>query len=190
MFKEMFGSKTRQIILSTFFSEPDREFYTRQLASMHKMSVGNVHRELKKFVSSGMFNVRSVGNIKLFSLNKKSPIYEELKNIYYKTEGVIKYVREAVVRISGIRIAFVYGSFAKGDERKDSDIDLFLIGDDIDDDNLMGVISELEKELFKEVNYTSYTEIEYEKEKNKKGSFVSEVIKGKKVFIKGAANEL
>jgi len=190
MFKEIMGSKTRQIIFKAFFNNPDEEFYTRQLASTYKISVGTLHRELKKLVSVGMLNFRNVGNIKLFSLNKKSPIYEELKNIYYKTEGVIKYVRDAVVRISGIRIAFVYGSFAKGDERKDSDIDLFLIGDDIDDDDIIGAISELEKELFKEVNYTSYTETEYKKEKNKKGSFVSEVIKGKKVFIKGAANEL
>ncbi|MFH1665501.1 MAG: nucleotidyltransferase domain-containing protein [Candidatus Omnitrophota bacterium] len=102
----------------------------------------------------------------------------------------MKYVREAVININGIRIAFVYGSFAKGDERKDSDIDLFLIGDDIDDDNLISTISGLEKELFREVNYTAYTENEYKKEKQKKDSFVAEVIKGKKLFIKGTANEL
>ena len=87
---------------------------------------------------------------------------------------------DAVININGIRIAFVYGSFAKGDERQDSDIDLLLIGDDINDDDLIGTISDLEKELFREVNYTVYTESEYEKEKNKKDSFVSEVIKGKK----------
>ncbi|MBU1785102.1 MAG: winged helix-turn-helix domain-containing protein, partial [Candidatus Omnitrophica bacterium] len=93
MFKEIMGSKTREIIFKAFFNNPDEEFYTRQLASMYKISVGTLHRELKKLVSVGMLNFRNVGNIKLFSLNKKSPIYEELKNIYYKTEGVIKYVR-------------------------------------------------------------------------------------------------
>jgi len=190
MFKEILGSKTRQIILSTFFGEPDNEFYTRQLASMNKISVGNVHRELKKLLSLGMLNVRSVGNIKLFSLNKRSSIYEELKNIFHKTEGIIKYLSAAVININGIRIAFVYGSFAKGDERNDSDIDLLLIGDNIDDDNLITTISGLEKELFREVNYTAYTENEYKKEKEKKDSFVSAVIKGKKIFIKGTANEL
>ena len=190
MFSGIMGSKTRRIIFKAFFENLDEELYTRQLASTYKISVGTLHRELKKLVSLGMLNFRNVGNIKLFSLNKKSPIYEELKSIYYKTEGVIKYVRNAVISTNGIRTAFVYGSFAKGDERKDSDIDLFLIGDNIDDDNLISVISGLEKELVREVNYTAYTETEYIKEKNKKGSFVSEVIKGKKVFIKGAENEL
>jgi predicted nucleotidyltransferase len=190
MFKEIMGSKTRQIIFKAFFDNPDEEFYTRQLASMHKVSAGTLHRELKKLVSIEMLSSRNVGNIKLFSLNKKSPIYEELKNIYYKTEGVIKYVRDVVLKIKGIKTAFIYGSFAKGDERKDSDIDLFLIGDDIDDDTLISAISDLERELFKEINYTSYTETEYKKEKSKKGSFVAEVVKGKKVFVKGGEDEL
>lgn len=190
MFKEILGSKTRQIIFKAFFDSPDEEFYTRQLASTYKMSVGTLHRELKKLVSMEILNFRNVGNIKLFSLNKKSPIYEELKNIYYKTEGVIKYVRDVVTKINGIKTAFVYGSFAKGDERKDSDVDLFLIGDDIDDDSLISAINEIERELFKEINYTSYSENEYKKEKSKKGSFVAEVVKGKKVFIKGGEDEL
>jgi len=51
-------------------------------------------------------------------------------------------------------------------------------------------ISDLERELFKEINYTSYTETEYKKEKSKKGSFVAEVVKGKKIFMKGGENEL
>jgi predicted nucleotidyltransferase len=169
MFKEIMGSKTRQIIFKAFFDNPDEEFYTRQLASLHKVSAGTLHRELKKLVSIEMLSSRNVGNIKLFSLNKKSPIYEELKNIYYKTEGVIKYVRDVVLKIKGIKTAFIYGSFAKGDERKDSDIDLFLIGDDIDDDTLISAISDLERELFKEINYTSYTENRIQKRKKQKG---------------------
>ena len=190
MFREILGSKTRQIILKTVFDNPGQEFYIRQLASMHKMSAGTLHRELHKLTSLGILKVRDMGNMKLFSLNEKNPVYEELKNIYYKTEGVIKYVRDAVININGLRIAFVYGSFAKGDERMDSDIDLFLIGDNIDDDNLISAISGLEKELFREVNYTAYTENEYKKEKKKNGSFVAEVIKGKVIFIKGAVDEL
>lgn len=190
MFKEILGSKTRKIILKAFFNNPDEEFYTRQLASTYKVSVGALHRELKKLVSLGLLVPRTVGNIKLFSINKHSPIYGELKNIFYKTEGIIKYVSNALLDISGIRVAFVYGSFAKGDERKDSDIDLFLLGENIDDDRLIESISELEKELVREVNYTTYTEDEYRKEKKKKDSFVAKVVKGKKIFLKGSADEL
>ena len=110
MLKSLMGSKTRQVLLNTFFGSPDKEYYTRQLASMHEMSVGTLHREIKKLLSAGVLNVRGVGNIKLFSLNKQNPVYEELKNIISKTEGVIKLVRDAVCRVEGVKVAFIYGS--------------------------------------------------------------------------------
>jgi len=190
MLQNLIGSKTRQTLLKAFFEAPDTELYTRQLASKYHMSVGTLHRELLKLSISGILKSRKIGNIKLFFLNKQNPIYEEIKNIISKTEGVIKFIKDAIFGIKGIKVAFIYGSFAKGDERQDSDVDIFLIGDNIDDNKLVIKISSLEKKLFKEVNYTCYTENEYKKEKNKKNSFVLEVMKGKKIFIKGDEDDL
>lgn len=65
-----------------------------------------------------------------------------------------------------------------------------MIRDNIDKNELVIKISSLEKELFKEVNYTWYTEAEYRKEKKKRNSFILETIKGKKIFIKGDENDL
>lgn len=190
VFKEILGSKTRQIILKAFYNNPDEEFYTRQLSSTYNVSVGTLHRELKKLLSLGLLESRTVGNIRLFSINKQSPIYEELKSIFYKTEGIIKYVSDLISHVEGVRLAFVYGSFARGDERKDSDVDIFLVGDNIDDDKLMESISELEKELVRDINYTAYSEDEYTKEKKKKDSFAARVVKSEKIFLKGSADEL
>lgn len=190
MLKDLFGSKTRQTILKIFFTNPDKEYYTRELSKSHKLSVGNIHREFKKLLSLGILKTRNVGNIKLFSLNKQNPVHEELRNIFYKTEGVVKLLQDAIKDVSNIKAAFIYGSFAKGDERQDSDIDIFLIGNEIDEDKLIANISDLEDELFREINYTIYTETEYREEKNKKDSFVLGVINEKKIFIKGGEDEL
>jgi len=190
MLKNLIGSKTRQTILKAFIDSPDTEFYTRQLASQHHISVGALHRELTNLTSAGILKARKIGNIKLFSLNKKNPLYEEIKNIIHKTEGVVKFIKDAIPHVKGVKVAFIYGSFAKGDERQDSDVDMFLIGNNIDEDELVRTISRIEKKLFKEINYTRYTESEYKKEKKKESSFVLEVIKGKKMFIKGNKGDL
>lgn len=190
MLQSLIASKTRQTLLKAFFEAPEIEYYTRQLASKYHMSVGTLHRELQKLSTSGILKSRKIGNIKLFSLNKQNPIYEEIKNIISKTEGVIKLIKDTISDIKGIKVAFIYGSLAKGDERQDSDIDIFLIGNSIDDNELVVEISSLEKKLFKEVNYTCYTENDYKNEKKKKSSFVLEVIKGKKIFIKGDEDDL
>ena len=154
MLKDLIGSKTRQTLLKAFVESPDVEYYTRQLAKLYKISVGTLHRELKRLSLSGILKERKVGNIKLFSLNKQNPLYEEIKNIIYKTQGVISFVRGAISGIKGIKVAFIYGSFAKGDERQDSDVDMFLMGDRINEDKLINAINDVEKKLYKEINYT------------------------------------
>jgi len=189
MLESLIASKTRRVLLNTFFSNPSSEYYTRQLSTLHRISAGTVHREVRQLVASGLLNERSVGNIKLFTLNKRNPVYEEIKNIINKTEGVTKLVKEAVGGVKGVKVAFIYGSYAKGDQRQDSDIDIFLIGDKLDERKLVMNLNSLERKLFREINYTQYTEREYKKEKHK-NSFISEVIKGRKVFIKGGDNDL
>ncbi len=190
MLKNIIGSKTRQRILKAFVESPDTEYYTRQLAGLYHISVGALHRELTKLNSLGILKARRIGNIKLFSLNKQNPVYEEIKNIIYKTDGVIKFLKDAIPGVRGVKTAFIYGSFAKGDERQDSDVDVFLIGDNIDEGGLIGAINNIEKKLFKEINYTRYSESEYKKEKKKKNSFILEIVNGKKIFIKGNENGL
>jgi len=190
MLKDIFGSKTRQTLLKAFFETPDAEYYTRQLETLYRISVGTLHRELKKLTSAGILKTRNVGNIKLFSLDKQNSIYEDIKNIVYKTDGIIKSLKDCVDGVKGVRAAFVYGSLAKGDERRDSDVDIFLIGDDMDEDGLIIKIGALEKKVLREVNYTLYTEKEYEKKKKNKNSFVLEVLKGKKIFLKGDGDDL
>ncbi|MFA5320691.1 MAG: nucleotidyltransferase domain-containing protein [Candidatus Omnitrophota bacterium] len=190
MLKNLISSKTRRIVLKTFFESPDSEYYTRQLSSLYNISAGTLHRELKNLIASGMLKARSIGNIKLFSLNKQNPVYEDLKSIFYKTEGIIKIIKESLSGIQGIKTAFIYGSFAKKEERQDSDVDIFLIGNDIDEGNLVVTISDIEKKFFKEINFTIYTEKEYKKEKKKNNSFILEVIRGKKIFIAGSENDL
>lgn len=190
MLKSLIASKIRRLLLKTFFADVEAEYYVRQLASLNKISAGTAHRELKKLSSSGILRVRPVGNIRLYSLDRENPIYEEMKNLINKTEGAIKLVSDAIAGIRGVRVAFIYGSLAKGEERSDSDIDIFLIGDGIDEDELVVRLGSLEKKMSKEINFTRYTESEYKKEKKNKNSFLLEVVAGKKVFIKGGENEL
>lgn len=190
MLKSLIASKTRRLLLSTFFSNLETEYYTRQLASMLGISAGTIHREIGQMETSGILKARRVGNIKLFSLNRQNPVYEEIKNIVYKTEGAIKLVKDAVSGVKGIKVAFIYGSFAKGNEKQDSDIDIFLLGDNIDENDLLIKISHLDKQLSKEINYTRYTESDYEGEKMKRNSFLLGVLKGKKIFIKGGESDL
>ena len=60
----------------------------------------------------------------------------ELKNIVFKTVGVEGLLKQLLKEVKGIKVALIYGSFAKNTEHAASDIDLLLTGD-INEDSLI-----------------------------------------------------
>ncbi len=189
MLNVLISSKTKRAVLKQFLSNPEQKYYIRQLAVILKISVGSIHRELIKFEKNGILNSQNIGNLRFFYVNKTNPLFRELKQLIFKSEGIKGSLKESLNDIQGLKIAFIYGSFAEGKERSDSDVDLFLLGKP-DEDRLVRKISDLESEFNREINYTIYTEPEFKKEKQKRNSFILDVIKRPKIFIKGTKNDL
>ncbi len=98
-------------------------------------------------------------------------------------------LHDVLINFKGITQAFIYGSFAKGEEREDSDIDLLIIGK-INEDKLIDKLNKLEKKLQREINYTLYSKDEFEEKREKGNSFILDIIQGKKITIIGNENEL
>lgn len=189
MLGTLISSKTKRLILNQFLSHPDKKLYLRQIAAGLGISVGTAHRELNKLEENGILLSENLGNLRLFSVNKASPIFHELKQIIFKTEGIQGALEKVFGKIKGVKAAFIYGSFARGKENINSDVDLFIAGN-IDEDDLVSRISELERKFQREFNYTIYSPRELKGKMKKKDSFVSEVLSGQKIFIFGRQKDL
>ena len=94
-----------------------------------------------------------------------------------------------MVKFKDIDQAFIYGSFAKGEEREDSDIDLFIVGE-INEDKLIEKIGKLERKLQREINYAIYGKKDFNKKKKEGNSFILNILQEKKIFLIGDGNEL
>lgn len=186
MLNTIISSKIRRTLLNAFFSSKETELYTRQLAATYHISVGTTHRELSKLAASGIIKSRRVGNIKFYSLNRQNPVFHELKNLFFKTASVVELIKSALASVKGIDLAFIYGSFAK--DRAESDVDLIIVGDSIDQDAILRSINKVEKELYREINYSIYSRKEYAEKKKIGDSFLSEVLNNKTVALKGDIN--
>jgi len=174
-------SKTREKILQLFFSDPSKKYYLRELERILGISVGNIRRELLSLEKAGLFKREKAGNQVYYFLNKDSALFEDFKNIVFKTIGIQGRLKEELKRIKGINRAFIFGSFAKNKENSSSDIDLMIIGE-VDEDFLISRISKLENLFKREINYHLIDEEEW-KEKSKKDSFIKAVISGPKIEI-------
>lgn len=183
-FPQITKSKLRQKLLSYFFANPEANLYLRETSSILKEDAGNLSKELIRLEKNGVFISNTRGRQKYFSLNKAYPLFNELKSVISKTIGIEGSLREAVDSDAGIKIAFIYGSFAQNNETSLSDIDLFIIGKP-DEDKLMDKIDALEESLGREINYTVYSEKNFSGTIKEKSSFVLNIIKRPKIILKG-----
>mgnify|MGYP001592065805 CR=1 FL=1 len=178
------GSKLRSKLLSYFFTNPEKSRYVRELGIILNEDPGNLSRELRKLELEGIFISSTRGMVKFYSLDKKHPLFNDFKNIIFKTEGIEGSLRQLVSEYAGIELAFIYGSYAKGKEKGNSDIDIVVVGS-FPRDEFTLKLRILESRLNREANFSSYTKAEFYKESKKKGGFLNMVIKGKIILLKG-----
>src|SRR3990172_352095 len=95
-FLEMTRSRLRRKVLSCFFTNPDSNLYLREIASVLKEDPGNLSKEFAKLEKEGIFSSITRGNQKYFLLNRKYPLYKELKSIVFKTIGIEGRLKEIV----------------------------------------------------------------------------------------------
>jgi predicted nucleotidyltransferase len=182
------NSKLRSRLLSYFFTNPEKSLYVRELGIILDLDPGNLSRELRKLEQEGIFTSHTKGQIKFYSVDKKYPLFSDLKNIIFKTEGIEGSLRQLVCEYAGIVLAFIYGSYAKGKERGSSDIDIVVVGS-FPRDEFTRKLRALEAKLNREANFNSYTKAEFEKESKQKGGFLNMVMKDKTILLKGRFND-
>ncbi len=187
--EKIFGSRIRAKILGWLFTHPDESFFVRQLALILKEDPTNMSREMAKLEELGILRSKRNGNLKHFQANQECPFFEELKGLVLKTSGVAGQIRASLERLGGIECAFIYGSYAKGEEKAHSDIDLLIIGD-VDLDRLDSSLEKLEKMTGREINYVLYSMAEFKAKKKAKDGFLKDVLSGKKIIVAGVQNGL
>lgn len=179
-----FNTKLRRKLLAFTFSHAGENFYVRELAGFIQEDAGNLSRELRKLEGEGLFTSQVRGNSKFYVLNPQYSLYDEIKKIVFKTTGVAGSLKSVIDVYPGIGRAFIYGSCARGQENAASDVDLVVVGQ-FSRDKFTRQIRDLEYRLQREINFTSYTEEEFTKEKKKAGGFLNTVLKERPFLLKG-----
>ncbi|MBI4331795.1 MAG: nucleotidyltransferase domain-containing protein [Chloroflexi bacterium] len=112
--------------------------------------------------------------MKTYRMNRASPIYEDLKRIFLKTESLGDFLSKELSGLGGLTYALIYGSFARGEEKEKSDIDLLIIGD-VPEEKVVGMISDVERQIGREVNYILWSTTEFENRCRGKHPFLAEI---------------
>lgn len=184
-------SKVQQRVLALIFTNPDRSFYVSEIVRHVRSGGGAVQRELSKLESSGLVSVEQIGKQKHYRANSAAPIFAELHGLVEKTLGLAEPIKRSFAPYAdAIKSAFVYGSVAKQTDTASSDIDLIIIGDDLNYSDMYTAAQRAEIKLGRKVNPLFLTPKDWRRKASDQGSVFSKINISPKIFIIGSEKDL
>ena len=122
-------------IISLFTNGFDRDYYIREVEKLLKISPRTAQLILEDLENKGIIESKVRGKIKSYKLkinelsNRYLTFAEQYKSIAFMEKNLlVKEVIEKIIPfINGIGI--IFGSYASGISNKESDLDIFVVGD-------------------------------------------------------------
>jgi len=187
-FAELLSSRARAEIFRLLFNGTGDELHVREIERRSGLNDSTLRQELRKLVRLDLVQSRRDSNRVYYRAKTESPLYPEIRNLVLKTSGLSD-VLKSMLTDKRIRVAFVFGSIARGEEKAGSDVDLMVIGQ-LGLRDLSRLLSGIEEKIGREVNPHVLREEEFRKRIRAKEHFVSSVMETLKIFIIGSQGEL
>ena len=176
--------RTRRNVLQQLAESQDG-LHLRELERRTGVNSRHLLRELRSLRDAGLLTATKVGNQIVYQLSPDCPIFEEIRSIVRKTIGLAKTLRESLEPLAArIELAYVYGSFAEGKERPDSDVDLVIVGD-VSLREISPLLAEARRLVHREISPTLYRSEEYAEALRDSDSFVRRVHDGPRIDLIG-----
>ena len=184
---EILSSRGRAEIFRMLFGVSDTPLHLREIQRRSHLTIAPVQQEIRKLVRLELVTLRKDGNRVYYQANKNNPLYEDLHRIVLKTCGLADILRNSLDHAS-IRCSFIFGSFARNEEKAESDIDLMIIGD-VGLREISSMLSGASAVIGREINPHVLTPGEFKKRSKIKDPFIRRISATEKIFITGDADE-
>ena len=187
---ELFPNPALVKVLSLFLMHPEEEYYQRDIAERTGSGLLQVQRALRRIERAGLVTKTREGNRVYYTAEREHPAFQDLQRVFFKTVALGDVLRQALMPQTGrIRLAFIYGSLARGEEKAGSDIDLFLVGD-ITLREVTSVLGKIGRDAGREFNPSVYPTKEFIRKVNTRDHFITAVLESPKLWLIGNDSEL
>jgi len=169
-------------LLDYYFLNPDAQHYINELARILGLDPKNTETKLKEFEKKGLFKSEFRGKERYFFLAKDNPVLEHYRQIFLKTYGIEKRLKDMLRDIKGLKEVYIFGSYPTNKMDSSSDIDILAVGSHSVLE-LQRVIVKLQKDIGREFNVTNLSQKEFATKKKDKDPFISSFLKTKTIKI-------
>lgn len=194
----LFGSKVASRLLKFLFRHPQEAFRVGEIARLIDSNYNTSHSYIKKFERIGLIKVtRPLGvqpplrepfgpsqtaekkeeeeAAKLYILNPEFRLFEELKTLINKASPIAEAaVVNELNQLGKVRLAMLSGIFVGKDTMP---VDLFVVADDVVEQNFKAFVQELEADVGRPIRYTLMDTNEFTYRFNIYDRFVRNILK-------------
>jgi len=169
-------------ILNYFFVNPQESLYVNELSRKLALDKRNLVKKIKELEQEGMLVHETRGNLKLYAINTRYPLYQEFRKIIMTTVGVEEQLKSILRGIDGVKEAYIYGSYAKNAMDTHSDIDVLVVGS-VGVVSVQKRISKLQRDIDREISVTVMTQADFNRRRKAKDPFISGMLKQKHIKV-------
>ncbi len=124
----IFRSEMQVRLLGLVLLQPERSWTLHELAKAVGAPQSSVHRELARAQAAGVIRRDDAARPYRFTAATDDAAYGSLSDLLRRAVGLEGDLRSILDR-TDVAAAVIYGSWASGERRPDSDIDVLVIGD-------------------------------------------------------------
>jgi DNA-binding transcriptional ArsR family regulator len=188
MLKDLLISEVRINILKTMLPSPDRQYHVRALVRAVSAEINAVRRELLRLERVGLLRKRKSSNRVYYAVDTSCMYYPELLALIGKEEGLGAQIINHAKELGDMKFAVLSREYLRGRDASVLDVDLFIVGK-VNDDVLKRIVSEVEKTLGREINYTVMDEEDFLHRKRRNDNFVSRFMSQSRTMLIGDESE-
>lgn len=181
----LFASATLGDLLRLFMLEPEREYYQRELQRLTGAHLRQLQRDLERLQRSGLVARRAHGNRAYYRAVPAHPAFADLRAAIMKTEGLGDELRGPLAALGdAVALAFVYGSFARGDDLVGSDVDVLIVGS-ASRRQVATALAVAARALGRELNPVILAPADFTARAHEGDHFVASVLSGPRIWLVG-----
>lgn len=176
-------------VLALLIATPGQELHTREIARRVNADAHPVQRALERMLDAGLVQSRRLGNLRLWSARSDTELSRPVREIVRRTAGIAGALRRALSSMRGVQLAFLFGSYASGEDKLGSDIDLFIVGSPSWTE-LSRELTRHETDLGREINPVVWTVDELHAPTPKQQRFSNGLMRKSRIWLVGDDDEL
>lgn len=189
MLSYIIPSKTRRKIMALFFQNIGTNFHLRRVAREVDEEVNAVKRELDILEKGHVLTKEKRVNKVIYSLSEKYIFFNEFLSIFAKEGPLGSKILKNLPNLGQVKFAVLTRKFIKKEPILEGEVYLLLVGIIVIPE-VVNIISEEEKNLPFEINYTVMTEDEFNFRKKNSDPFIWSFLKQTKIMIIGDEEKL